>query len=186
MTTQLIPVFTGQINNQSVQLVDARLLHEFLEVITRFNDWIKDRIKDYDFIENQDFISFTEKSVKLKGGRPSKEYHLTLDMAKELAMVERNEQGRKARRYFIACERQLLTLEARQLYQLKALKTHALRANKYWSEIVRYKKIGLNHVEIGKLLSRDVSSIRRQVRQLEECGLIAYPQQQDLLMDELL
>lgn len=107
MTTQLIPVFSGEIAGVSVQLVDANLLHSFLEVVTRFNDWIKDRISEYGFIENQDFMSFTEKSVKPKGGRPCQKYHLTLDMAKELSMVERNDKGRQARRYFISCEQQL-------------------------------------------------------------------------------
>ena len=79
----------------------------FLEVQTRFNDWIAARINEYEFIENQDFVSFTENSVKPKGGRPSREYYITLDMAKELAMIERNDKGRQARRYFIECEKKL-------------------------------------------------------------------------------
>ena len=103
MTTQLIPVFAGSLQGQSVQLVDARLLHSFLEVVTRFNDWITRRIEEYEFIDGQDFYSILSKT----SGRPSQEYHLTLDMAKELAMVERNEKGRQARRYFIECERKL-------------------------------------------------------------------------------
>jgi len=103
MTTQLIPVFTGQINQQSVQLVDARLLHNFLEVVTRFNDWITRRIEEYGFIEGNDFYSKLSKTK----GRSKTDYHLTLDMAKELAMVERNEKGRQARRYFIECEKKL-------------------------------------------------------------------------------
>jgi phage anti-repressor protein len=107
MATQpLIPVFTGTIQNESVQLVDARALHAFLGVAVRFNDWIGARIKEYYFQENQDFKSFTEIPVKpKKGGRPAIGYHITMDMAKELAMVERNEKGRQIRRYFIECER---------------------------------------------------------------------------------
>ncbi len=112
MTTQLIPVFTGQINHQSVQLVDARLLHEFLEVGKRFASWITERIDEYGFIENQDFICISQKrETQRKNGQrgitKTKEYHLTLDMGKELAMVERNEKGRQARRYFIECEKKL-------------------------------------------------------------------------------
>jgi len=103
----LISVFSGEIAGLPTQLIDARALHEFLEVTTRFNDWIAARISEYEFQENQDFISFTEKSVKPKGGRPTKGYHLTLNMAKELSMVERNEKGREARRYFIDCEAKL-------------------------------------------------------------------------------
>lgn len=108
MSNQLIPVFQGNIQQESVQLVDARVLHQFLEVEVRFNDWITRRISEYEFIENQDFIIFTQKRVKIQRGRPSVEYHITLDMAKELSMVERNEQGRLARRYFIACEKAML------------------------------------------------------------------------------
>ena len=61
-------------------------LHAFLEVRTRFNDWIAARISEYDFVENQDFVNFTENPVKIQRGRPSQEYYITLDMAKELAM----------------------------------------------------------------------------------------------------
>jgi len=91
-------------NNQN--LVDARELHVFLEVQTRFNDWIINRIEKYEFIENQDYVSFTEKLVN--GGRKI-EYGLTLDMAKELSMVENNDRGREARRYFIQKEKEAVT-----------------------------------------------------------------------------
>jgi len=102
MTTQLIPVLAGEIAGQSVQLVDARLLHSFLEVADRFRNWISKRIEEYGFSEDQDFRLFLSES---KGGRPSKEYHLTIDMAKELGMIERSEKGRQVRRYFLEMER---------------------------------------------------------------------------------
>lgn len=86
--------------------VNARELHAFLEVQTRFNDWIKSRIEDFGFVENQDFTAFTENPVKPETGRPRIEYALSLDMAKELSMLERNSKGRQARQYFIECERQ--------------------------------------------------------------------------------
>lgn len=109
MKNNLIEVFVGEINNQKTNLVDARTLHAFLESGIRFNDWINRRIEEYEFSENIDFIAFTQKRV-IGHGRGSKEYHLTLDMAKELSMVERTEKGREARRYFIECEKQLLNL----------------------------------------------------------------------------
>ena len=84
------------------QTVNARNLHEFLESGQEFATWIKGRIQDYDFIENQDFLIVLSKST---GGRPSKEYHISIDMAKELSMVERNEKGKQARQYFLECER---------------------------------------------------------------------------------
>ncbi|EDZ9929764.1 phage antirepressor Ant [Salmonella enterica] len=107
MTNQLIPVFNGTISNESVLLCDARELHGFLEVGKRFASWITERLTEYKFVENQDYISFSQNREKPQGGRPTKDYHLTLDTAKELAMVERNEKGRQIRRYFIECEKQL-------------------------------------------------------------------------------
>lgn len=98
----LIPVYENEKGNR---LVNARELHEFLEVDTRFNDWICDRIKKYEFVKNVDFTSFTEKSVKPQGGRPTEEYILTLDTAKEISMVQNNEKGKQARKYFIAVEK---------------------------------------------------------------------------------
>ena len=76
-----------------------------LEVQTRFNDWITFRINEYNFVENQDFVIFTEKSVKMQRGRPGKEYSLSISMAKELAMIEKTEQGKMARLYFKSCLR---------------------------------------------------------------------------------
>ena len=99
--SNLIPVFNGLIQNNQVQLCNARSLHAFLEVKNRFNDWISDRIADYGFQQNEDYIIVTERT----NGRPRKEYHITLDMGKELGMVERNERGRQIRKYFIECER---------------------------------------------------------------------------------
>lgn len=89
------------INNQ----VDARSVHETLEIITRFDDWFRRRVEEFGFVEGEDFSSKMSKTPL--GGRPRIDYILTLDMAKELAMVERNEMGRKMRRYFIECEKRL-------------------------------------------------------------------------------
>lgn len=76
----------------------------FWEVGTPFKDWIARRIEDYGFTSDIDFSSFLSEST---GGRPSKEYHLTLGMAKELSMVERNAKGKEARQYFIECEKKV-------------------------------------------------------------------------------
>ncbi len=103
MTQQLIPVFNGELDGRAQQLCDARDLHSFLAVGRDFSTWVKDRIEQYGFAEGEDFSPILGKST---GGRPCVEYHLTLDMAKELAMVENNDQGRQVRRYFIAMERQ--------------------------------------------------------------------------------
>ena len=80
---------------------NARELHAVLESKSQFADWITRRIEQYDFIENEDYFSFSEISEKPQGGRPKTEYFLTLTMAKELAMVENNEKGKQVRRWII-------------------------------------------------------------------------------------
>lgn len=85
--------------------VNARELHQFLGVGKDFSSWIKERISKYGFIEDQDYSSFTEIGEREVGATVRKEYALSLDMAKELSMVENNEKGRQARKYFIECEK---------------------------------------------------------------------------------
>ncbi|UTO27832.1 antA/AntB antirepressor family protein [Bartonella harrusi] len=99
----LIPISEQTIDQETVQTVNARELHTFLEITSKFADWIKNRIKECKFRENIDFIGFSK--FLEKGGRPSIEYYLTLDMAKHLAMIERNDKGYQAREYFIECEK---------------------------------------------------------------------------------
>ncbi|WP_215844000.1 antA/AntB antirepressor family protein [Acidithiobacillus montserratensis] len=104
---EIIPVSTQQIGENTAHTVNARDLHAFLEVGKDFSTWIQDRIRQFEFVKNQDFIIFPEIGENSKVGRPSKEYALTLDMAKELSMVERTTKGKEARQYFIECERRL-------------------------------------------------------------------------------
>ncbi|AVX11478.1 MULTISPECIES: antA/AntB antirepressor family protein [Stutzerimonas stutzeri group] len=118
MTQQLIPVFNGELDGRAQQLCDARDLHSFLAVGRDFSTWVKDRIEQYGFVEGEDYSSVLANRGTFDspnrgnqtggrgGDRRSIDYHLTLDMAKELAMVENNDQGRQVRRYFIAMERQ--------------------------------------------------------------------------------
>ncbi|SUU97585.1 Phage anti-repressor protein [Avibacterium paragallinarum] len=60
--SNLISIFSGVIANQSVQLCNARSLHEFLEVKNHFKDWIKDRISDYGFVQDEDYIIVTQRT----------------------------------------------------------------------------------------------------------------------------
>lgn len=106
--TSIVPVYYGSIAGEPAHIVKARELHTFLENGDKFATWIADRIEQYDFVENQDFIIFSENTEKPQRGRPAIEYHITLEMAKHLSMVERNEKGKQARRYFIDCEKNWL------------------------------------------------------------------------------
>lgn len=111
----LIPVVDVTIAGEIQPCVDARELHKWLGSKRQFADWIKERIATYKFIENEDYSIVPQISETIrkygntirKGNTKSIEYFLTLDVAKELSMVENNEQGRIARRYFINCEKEL-------------------------------------------------------------------------------
>lgn len=122
MENELINLMTASIGGEKQKGVSARDLHTFLEVKSRFNDWIKNRISDFDFQENQDYLTLTKKIVS---GGLAKEYFLTLNMAKELSMVERNEKGKQARQYFIQCEKQLKV--AQQQFAIPQTLPEALR-----------------------------------------------------------
>ncbi|AZA50337.1 phage antirepressor Ant [Chryseobacterium carnipullorum] len=92
------------------QAVSARELHSFLESKQDFSTWIKARIEKYGFVENVDFEVFHNVMENPNGGRPLTEYALTIDCAKEIGMVEGNEKGKQARRYFIDCEKKLKSI----------------------------------------------------------------------------
>ncbi len=90
------------------KVVSARDLHSFLEINRDFPTWLSGRIDQYLFCQGVDFICDSFPQNGGKGGRPTVEYFITIDMAKELAMIERNEKGKQVRKYFIECEKKLL------------------------------------------------------------------------------
>jgi phage anti-repressor protein len=81
--------------------VSAYTLYQFLEIESNFSTWFKRRVTDYGFKTGLDFIPFLEQS---DGGRPREDFILSVDMAKELAMVEKTEKGRMVRKYLIEVE----------------------------------------------------------------------------------
>ncbi|QKG56979.1 phage antirepressor KilAC domain-containing protein [Hymenobacter sp. BRD128] len=98
---QLIPLSKSK---GGKPVVLASLLHQFLEIGSRPDKWFGRRVEEYGFVQGVDY----ERSNL--GENEAADYFITLDMAKELAMVERNEKGQQARRYFIACEKRLRTI----------------------------------------------------------------------------
>jgi anti-repressor protein len=135
----LVPVTETQFNGKLQQTVSAKQLHRFLGIGRDFSTWIKGRIEQYGFIENDDYVVFdspelVNQSIKNKqlnkretvrgGDRRSVDYYLTLNMAKELAMIENNEKGRAIRKYFIRCEEHLKeitpAIQKKALNRLKA------------------------------------------------------------------
>ena len=178
---QLIPLHQQTINNKSIPTVSARELHRFMEVGKDFSTWIKDRIAEFEYQQERDFIvitgstnlgsDFSPDLAKSRMGRPSIEYHLTLDMAKELAMVERNPMGRVARKYFIKCEQAALEL-------IPVLQQELLAGNQRWRRIAEYQSMGLTQGEIGKLMDLHRRSVNREIDKMRQCGfVVAAPRQ---------
>lgn len=130
--SNLIPI---SYDNPERPTVSGRELHEFLQVKTAYKDWFP-RMVEYGFTEGEDFCSILSEST---GGRPSTDHQLTIPMAKELCMIQRNERGKQARQYFLAIESQWNSPEAvmrravliaqKQNDQLKAANRQLLAEN---------------------------------------------------------
>lgn len=108
----LIPVIDSNINGKRIQTVSSRKLHSFLKVGRDYTSWIKGRIKQYGFIVEADYFIVENLSSPKRGSTKFRQqiehdYIVSLNMGKELSMVERNDQGKLARQYFIECEEQL-------------------------------------------------------------------------------
>lgn len=115
--------------------VSGRELHEFLESKRDFTTWIKDKINKYGFVEGIDFTF--HKFVERKTWKH--DYEITVDMAKELSMIENNDKGKQARRYFINCEKKLKEVVKKPLTTLEQLKLHYLALEEQNKELKQVK-----------------------------------------------
>ena len=102
----LIPITENQDGEKAVS---ARELYKFLEVNSKFTVWCK-RMFEYGFQEDEDFFPILGESPSKQTGRPRTDYVLTLDTAKEIAMLQRTDRGKQARKYFIAVEKRARSL----------------------------------------------------------------------------
>lgn len=99
-----IPVYK---TSEGECVVYGRELQEGLEIKSNYTTWFK-RMCEYGFEENTDYITCLPKMASESHGGQNKQDHIIkLDMAKEMAMIQRNEKGKQARKYFLACEKQL-------------------------------------------------------------------------------
>lgn len=142
IANEMLPVLE---NEQGEKFVDARMLHEKLLVNTRFNDWIYRMIGNYGYENGLDFYSTLSKT----NGRPSTNYFLTLDTAKELAMVQNNEMGRAIRKYFIEVEKQARKLATEYPTFSYMIEDPVARAKK-WIEEQQEKQEALKQLEEQK------------------------------------
>ena len=141
--------------------VSGRELHAVLEVKTEYSHWFN-RMVAYGFVENQDFEVYVKNDVNPQGGRPSTDHAVSLEMAKQIGMLQRTERGREVREYFLACEKKLLSPEYRldvttarlQIAECK-LEIFGSDAEKVYdfdeaaAHLARYKKppFGQNHLK---------------------------------------
>jgi phage anti-repressor protein len=163
----LIAIHQQSVNNQPLPTVSARELHRFLEVGRDFSTWIKDRIEEFGYESGRDFLVNTGSPISGSGEFnpcPPKEYHLTLDMAKELAMIERSPMGRVARKYFIKCEQ--LAREAVPL-----LLETVFKCKPDWARMLEYRRMGLNNNEIAGILGQHRRTVVRQFTAMRACGV---------------
>lgn len=150
-------------NENNEQVVGGRELHEFLEVKTPYHIWFE-RMTEYGFTENVDFIGFEQKSSKL-GGRPSQDHALKLDMAKEISMIQRTSKGKEARQYFIEVEKEFKQQQLRIPTTQRELAQLALAANEETAQRMDVVEAKLHDLEENKLITtEDKGTIDSYVR----------------------
>ena len=142
---ELISLNTKKINNELVNTINARELWKKLGSKREFATWIKNRIEKYEFIENIDFVrltnlSSTENKKMKRGGENKIEYYITLDMAKELCMLENNSIGRKIRRYFIECEKELFNRKNLRIESIRNRMGLTDKINELYGDIIERNK----------------------------------------------
>lgn len=146
-------------SKEGKQLVNARELHEFLENKRKFSDWIKQRIEQYGFVENEDFTIH-----KFVNGKATQvDYAITVEMAKELSMVENNEKGSQARKYFIQCEKELR--ENVQALNTSQLSPELQMFNKMFQALAN------NELE-QKKLKADIDSAKDELQGIRDAVLL--------------
>jgi len=142
---------------EGIETVNARELHVFLENGRKFSDWIKQRIYQYGFVDGQDFTIH-----KFVNGKATQyDYHVTVDMAKELSMVENNEKGKQARRYFIEVEKRAKELSSQKLPQTfsQALRLAAEQAERIEQLTPKAERLDKIASSDGLILPRDAGKI---------------------------
>lgn len=178
---ELVPVYT---TDTGEKVVYGSELHAVLEVKSKFADWVKNRINDCEAVENVEFQSFSK--ILEKGGRPQTEYIIKLDTAKEMAMLERNDKGKRVRRYFIEVEKkykeekpkssaELLLMYAQQFYEqeqrisdveqsVKELEAKVTTHNDSYFAIAGYASLRGVNIDVSKanMLGRKASRLSRE------------------------
>ena len=160
---QLVSINIREENGK--QTVSARELHEKLEVTERFSSWF-DRMLKYGFEENVDFTSVKSFTVVNNGAqKPIDEYYISIDMAKEICMIQRSDKGRMFRQYFIECERRLIETNKKAMPQ-----TYIEAVENLLNELKKNQALE----EKGKLLLEQYQSEKEEHQKDKELVLHKY------------
>ena len=123
LSNDLFQITKTTLDGAEVNSVNSREIYEHLEVSTRYNDWIQRAIEKYDFEAGVDYV-LLKNEKNPEGGRPSIDYIVTIDMAKELCMVSNTSKGKETRRYFIEVEKRAnkpMTIDQLLAYNAKVI-----------------------------------------------------------------
>lgn len=177
-------------NDNGEQLVSGRDLHEFLEIESKYTDWIK-RMIEYGFEDNKDFLLVAQKRATNNPKNPFTnfiDHALKIDMAKEISMIQRTEKGKQARQYFIECEKQLkknktpithnitgqqLLEIAKQMIELEEKrKEEETKKKKAWSAKGGITKNRNFHKQKANVLSEENEALREELGRCKEYATI--------------
>lgn len=151
-------------NENGEQLVSGRELHEFLEVGTEYKKWFS-RMTEYGFVENTDFTRVTQKCPTPGGVQNITDHAMTLDMAKEISMIQRTEKGKQARLYFIDVENQYKAIQKRLPNTREAIQQLLLQGVEEVNQRVDDMEERLSNVEENaKLDTGDYNVISKRVK----------------------
>lgn len=163
-------------------LVSARELHTFLESKERFSKWFE-RMKEFGFEENEDFTSVQKSTLVNNGAKKElNDFAISIDMAKEISMIQRNEKGKQARKYFIECERVLkapteLDLIISTAKQMKAVKSDIARLENKFDSVVTLessKQIKLQRAISARVYYRFGLNVDADIKQRKKYFANAY------------
>lgn len=138
-------------NEQGEIITSGRELHEFMEVTTPYHIWFP-RMMEYGFVEDIDFCT---KKFESTGGRPKQDHQIKLEMAKEIAMIQRTEKGKQARQYFLQVEKawnspEMIIKRAMQIQDKKILELeNKIHEDKRYTDFGKVVEMSEDAVSIG-------------------------------------
>ncbi|HEP6402385.1 TPA: phage antirepressor KilAC domain-containing protein [Streptococcus pyogenes] len=157
-------LITVTLNENQEPIVSGRDLHQALEIKTQYTKWLE-RMSDYGFEENEDYVAISQKRLTAQGNQTEYTDHvLKLDMAKEIAMLQRNEKSKQVRKYFIQIEKDFnspekimaraLLMADKKVHKLEA-QIEADRSKVLFADAVSASHTSILVGELAKLLKQN-------------------------------